>query len=138
MVEQVRIEGLAELARRLKAIDKSAPKGLRLAGNEAANLVVDKARPRIPRKTGRAQRSLKAASTRGKVQVKAGGNRAPHYPWLDFGGRVGRKKSIKRPFLTEGRFIYASYFELRDSGEFADVLANAMQKVIVDAGLEVS
>jgi hypothetical protein len=137
-MDQVKVEGLAELARRLKAIDPASVKRVRIANNEAANLVITRARPRIPRRTGKAQRSLRAASTRGAVQVKAGGTRAQHYPWLDFGGRVGRKKSVKRPFLKDGRYIYASYYELSQSGAFGDVLGKALRDVAAEAGLEVS
>jgi hypothetical protein len=137
-MEQVRVEGLTEMIRRLKAVDPAAVKQVRIANNEAADLVISRARPRIPRKTGRAQRSLRAASTRGAVQIKAGGARAQYYPWLDFGGRVGRKKSIRRPFIKDGRFIYASYFELRESGAFGDVLGKALRAVASEAGLEVS
>ncbi|WP_307962251.1 hypothetical protein [Salinispora arenicola] len=54
--------------------------------NDAAQVVVDWARPRVSRRSGRAARSLRVASTGKAVRVRAGGARVPYYPWLDFGG----------------------------------------------------
>lgn len=136
MAEAVRVTGLAEFSRNLRKLDAELPKTLRIALNEAADLVVTTAQPQIPKRTGRAQRSLHARSTRTAVRVSAGGNQAPYYPWLDFGGRVGPGRSIERPFRKEGRYLYAAYFAKRDSGEFADVLQRALQRVVAQSGLE--
>lgn len=135
MSDAIRITGLAEFSRNLKKLDADLPKALRVALNEAADVVVDYARPRIPKRSGRAQRSLKARSTRTEVRVSAGGNRAPYYPWLDFGGRVGRNRSVQRPFLKEGRYIYAGYFAKRK--EFTEVLEAALLKTAEAAGVAV-
>lgn len=137
-MDAIRIEGLREFNRQLKTLDADLPKALRIALNQAADLVIGEARPRIPTLTGRARASLKPRSTRTAVRVQAGGRRAPYYPWLDFGGRVGRNRSIVRPFRREGRYLYDSYFDLRDSGRFQDVLAAALVDVARQAGLEVT
>jgi hypothetical protein len=138
MVEPIKIEGLNEFVRNLKTLDRDLPKAVRLAFNESADLVVDDARPRVPRRSGRAQRSLRSRSTQTRARVSGGGARARHYPWLDFGGRVGVAGSIRRPFLTEGRYIYKSYFELRDSGRFEDVMVKELLRVVESAGIGVS
>jgi hypothetical protein len=138
MADPIKIEGLNEFVRNLKTLDRDLPKAVRLAFNEASDLVVDDARPRVPRRSGRAQRSLRARSTQTRARVSGGGARAPHYPWLDFGGKVGRGGSIRRPFLTEGRYIYRSYHELRDSGRFEDVMVKALLRVVESAGIEVT
>ena len=70
--------------------------------------------------------------------MSGGGNKAPYYPWLDFGGSVGRRRSVRRPFLDKGRYIYAAYFRARDSGRFEDALSAGLVKVAKDAGLEVT
>jgi hypothetical protein len=136
MQPTIAVTGLRELARSLKKVDGEAAKQLRVVFNEAADLVVSTARPRIPRRTGRAAGSLKTRSTRTAVRVAFGGPRAPWYPWLDFGGRTGRRKSVVRPFLTRGRYIFPAYDERRD-----DILAamqEGIERVARDAGLEVS
>jgi hypothetical protein len=137
MADAVRVEGLAEFRRGLKGISKEAPKGLRLALNEAADLVVSTALPKIPRRTGRAAASLKAASTQTASRVRAGSGRAPYYPWLDFGGRTGKNKSVARPFYKDGRYIYKAYFDLKSSGQFQAALEKAIVDVARRAGLEV-
>lgn len=133
----IRIGGLADFSRSLRKMDRDLPKALRIAMNQAADIVIDDAVPRIPRRTGRAQASIKAKSTRTAVRVGAGSAKAPYYPWLDFGGRVGRKRSVHRPFYTDGRYLYPSYFRKRDSGEFAEALRRALIGVAISAGVEV-
>lgn len=137
MADAIKVDGLAEFARSLKKLDSDLPKALRVALNEAAQVVVDYAVPRIPKRSGRAARTVKARSTRTAVRVVAGGNRAPYYPWLDFGGRVGRRRSVQRPFMKDGRYIYAGYFAKSRSGEFQDVLTKALLGVAAQAGVVV-
>lgn len=137
MTEAIKVDGLAQFRRDLKTIDSDLPKTLRLALNKAADLVVADAQPKVPTISGRAKRSIRSKSTGTKVRVSGGGKRAPHYPWLDFGGRVGRSRSIQRPFMKKGRFIYRAYFDARDSGEFAKVLERELIDVARKAGIEV-
>lgn len=136
MSDPIRVEGLAALSRNLRKLDADLPKGVRVALNEAAQVVVDYAVPRIPRRSGRAARTIKAKSTRTASRVGAGGSRVPYFPWLDFGGE-GRVKGrpAARPFKKEGRYLYAGYYAKRD--EFGKVLERALLKVAADAGLEV-
>jgi hypothetical protein len=77
--------------------------------NEVAQIVVNVARRRIPVVTGAARNSVRVASTGTKVRVQAGGSRAPYYPWLDYGGRVGRNRSVARPWDPGGRYLYPAY-----------------------------
>ncbi len=137
MTEAIEIEGLKKFSKDLKRLDNDLPKALRLALNDAANIIVDDAKPRIPSRSGKAKRSVKASSTRTKARVSGGGGRALYYPWLDFGGRVGRNRSIRRPFKKKGRYIYRSYFAARDSGEFQDALNKNLIKVASSAGIEI-
>lgn len=135
MADPIRIDGLAQFSRDLKKLDADLPKALRVALNEAADVIVDYARPRVPKRSGRAQASVKARSTRTAVRVVGGGSRAPYFPWLDFGGRVGRRRAVKRAFLKDGRYIYEGYF--RKQAEFEAVLTKALLDVAAQAGIEV-
>lgn len=134
-VDPIKITGLLEFRRNLRKLDSNLPKALRLANNEAAQIVVDWAQPKVPRKTGRAARSVRAKSTGTQARVEGGGKRVPWYPWLDFGGRVGPKRSVKRPFDSEGRYIFPGYHHNRD--QVHDVLVDALIGVARDAGVEV-
>jgi hypothetical protein len=132
----IRVEGLRKLNKSLRTLSADAPKSLRLAGNDAADLIVKTARPKVPTgpgKGGHAASSVKAASTRTAARVKAGGKKYPYFPWLDFGGRVGRRKKNVRPFLKSGRYVWKAYGEQRD--KVAASLADNLERVITDAGL---
>jgi hypothetical protein len=133
----VHVDGLAQFQRTLKRLDAGLPKALRLALNEATDIVIDEAVPRIPRRTGRAAASVKAMSTRTAARVAAGGPRVRYYGWLDFGGKTGRNRSVDRRFYKHGRYLYRAYFDKRDSGEFAEALGRALGRVAREAGLKV-
>ena len=121
--EAIRISGLREFQRAIKRLDSDLPKALRVAFNGAADIVVQVARPKVASRSGRAKSTVKARSTQTAVRVVGGGNKAPYYPWLDFGGRVGPGKSVKRTFVKEGRYIYGSYFDNRDRVQEGTVAA---------------
>jgi len=136
-VQDLKIEvgGLAQLSRALKAVNADAPKQLRLGLNEAANLLVDRTRPKIPSVTGAARRSLVARSTRTAARVAVGGKKARYYPWLDFGGQgriAGRPAA--RPFIKEGRYVYPTLRQIRP--EIEQLLQDSITTVIRNAGLE--
>lgn len=138
MQGQIRITGLNEFRRALRRIDRDAPKGLRKAGNKAADIVVAEAKPRVPvgpAKGGHAKTSIRAASTASAARVRGGGKRFPYYPWLDFGGRVGRNNSVHRPFIKSGRYIWAAFVAERDRVE--GVLRDELTDVARQAGARV-
>jgi hypothetical protein len=130
------VAGLAEMRRGLKGMDSSLPKSVRVALNSVAQVVVDAAKPKIPSRTGAAKGSLKAASSQNQARVSAGGQRAPYYPWLDFGGRVGRKKSVHRDFYKSGRYIYPAVADNQDA--IQEAMFKAVRHIAETNGIEVS
>lgn len=136
MVAKIEVKGLRELQRALKAAENGTPKMLRLALNEAAEIVLDYAQPQVPTKSGAARASMRVRSTQREARVAAGGRRAPWYPWLDFGGAVGRKDSVKRPFYKEGRYIYPTLRKRHP--EIIEAMGAALAGVVREAGLEVT
>ena len=132
--EAIRVSGLKEFQRNLKRLDAELPKALRLAFNGAAQVVVEDARPKVPTLTGKAAGTVKARSTQTASRVVGGGNKAPYYPWLDFGGRVGRHRSVTRPFLKSGRYIYDAYFDNR--ARYAELLLQGLLEVASAADVE--
>lgn len=134
----VKVDGLREFRRGLKDLDKGLPKVLRLAFNDAVNIVVDDAQPRVPRRSGRAAGSVKAASTQSAAKIKAGGNRVPYFPWLDFGGkRRGRGGGVaERPFKKVGRYIWHSFAKNRN--RIIETTEQGLVDVARRAGLEVT
>ncbi len=136
MQEIISVRGLAEFQRALKKLDSELPKMVRLANNEAADLLISKIQPVIPTITGKAKNSLKARSTRTSARIAIGGKRAPYVPWLDFGGKTGRNKSVVRPFIKEGRYVYPTLAKYRD--EISEKQYEALAAVARQAGLEVT
>jgi hypothetical protein len=135
VADAIRITGLKEFQRGLRRMDAGLAKALRVALNNASDVVIDHALPTIPRRTGKAAASLKAKSTQKAVRVAGGSNRAPHYPWLDFGGRVGRRGSARRAFLKRGRYLYKAYDDHR--GDFERVLWRELIAVAEASGIRV-
>lgn len=132
-LDAIRVSGLAELNKSLRKMSKDAPKQLRLVGNDAAEIVVDATKPDVPKDTGHAARTVRAASTRTAAQVRAGGPRAPYYPWLDFGGRVGPNRKTYRKFIKAGRYIHPNYVDNRD--QVRERLEDGLVRVITASGL---
>lgn len=133
MADAIRIVGLREFVASLKRLDTELPKVLRVAFNAAGEQIVMEARSRVPRKSGRAAGSVRAQSTQKSFRITGGSKRVPYYPWLDFGGTT--PVGGRRPFLREGRFIYASYYDHRD--ELAVLLEAALVDAARAAGVEV-
>lgn len=137
MADKIQITGLREFQAALKAMDRNLPKQLRLALNEAGQVVIDYAVPHMPSRTGRARRSVKARSTQRTSRVAIGGARAAWVPWLDFGGEGRRKgRPAARPFIREGRYLYVGLRVKRD--EVTRIMSEALTRLAKDAGLEVT
>lgn len=133
---QIRVAGLAQFNRALKKISSESPKQLRLGMNDAAELLIRETLPLIPKRSGKAARSLKAKSTRTSARVGAGGRSAPYYAWLDFGGRVGRNRAVKRTFYKEGRYIYPTLRRIKP--EILRKLEENLTHVAVSSGMDVT
>lgn len=133
---RITITGLREFQSSLRKMDADLPKGMRIALNAASELVIDKARPEIPTESGAARASLRVRSSQREARIAAGGRKAPYYPWLDFGGRVGPAGSVHRAFYKEGRYIYPSLRKNRE--EITKVMMTAVADLARGAGLEVS
>lgn len=135
MPDRIEIRGIKEFQQSLRQMDADLPKQLRIALNQASQLVVDKARSEVPSRSGAARASLKVRSSQREARVAAGGRKAPYYPWLDFGGHVGQHGATSRPFYKEGRYIYPSLRKNRD--EITKVMVTAISDLATGAGLDV-
>lgn len=133
MVAKVVVEGIPELRRSLRELENGAQKELRLVLNEGADIVADEADNRVPVRTGKAAGSIRARSTQTEGRVVGGGSRAPYYAWLDMGGAVGRKKSVKRPYRKQGRYLFPALESKSD--DVMRKLADGIDKLIRKHGL---
>lgn len=134
--EVVRIEGMRELQSSLKALDDGSHKALREVLNQAATVVQKGALRRAPRVSGAFASTIKVASTQTSARVSEGGTKAPYGAWLDYGGKVGRGKSVVRPYIAGGRYLYPAF--LAQQHNIGALLQARLNKLVKDSGLEVS
>ena len=133
----IAVTGLAQLNKALRAIDKDAPKALRLALNTVAEHVAGEIRPEIPVVTGAARGSIRVASTRTSARLRVGGTKAAYFPWLDFGGEGKRRgRPPRREFISEGRYVYPTL--ARERPTVSNMLQRVLDGVVSDSGLDVT
>lgn len=131
---KVEIRGLRELKSAFRQVETALPKRLAAEFKEVAQMVVNLIQPKVPHISGRAAGSIKARGSQRGASIAFGGSAAPYYPWLDFGGRVGRQKATVRPFLKEGRYVYPTIKQ--HSQEIEKAADDAVAKVAREAGFE--
>ena len=137
LIRPIEIQNLRELQAALRQADGESQKQIRVVFNAAADIVVDDARRLVPRgPSGAAGASLKALSGQREGKAVGGSKKAPHYGWLEFGGKVGRKRSIERRFIQGGRYLYPSYAKNRE--RILEEMAEGLAQVARNAGLEVT
>ena len=115
MQEPVQVTGLREIRSDLRKIgDTERLQELRDGLKNAAGVVADDAQQRVPTKSGKARRSVRALVSGNNAFVAGGKRTVPYYGWLDFGTRrprTGQPRSVG-PWTgtgsgpAEGRFIY--------------------------------
>lgn len=135
-VDPIKIQGLTQFQRALKQMDGESQKQLRVVFNKAADLIVQEAPRGMPRKTGKAAGSLKARSGQREAVVIGGGKKAPYYPFIDFGGSVGPRKTTKRRFIKSGRYMYPAYS--RNTNTIQRILEDGLKELVESAGMKVS
>jgi len=110
----LKIDGIRDLQKALRQIDRDLPKQLAAGLAEAADIVAGAARVKVPVRSGRAAASIKTRKSQRAAVLAVGGTKAPYFGWLDFGGRIGRAQATRRPFLPSGRYIYPTLTEKAD------------------------
>jgi phage gpG-like protein len=89
---------------------------------------------KVPQPTGRAAASIKARGRASGGSIAFGGSKAEYFPWLNFGGRVGRNRRIERARVEPDRYIYTTISEKKGDTEAA--IDKALKEVLDGAGFE--
>jgi len=103
----LRVENLREVQRELRRLgNEDARQAIRKAGKDAAEMVVSKARPEVPTRTGALAASVRATASVTSAAAKAGGARVPYAAAVHWGtgprpGRRGPHNIARRPFLLD-------------------------------------
>lgn len=134
-IEPLRIKGMAEFQGALKQMSAETQSRLDEVTGEAAKRVATATRRKVPSVTGAAKGSVGLRTVQGKSTVVTGGTKAPYFPWLDFGGRVGRGGSVVRAFRPGGRYLFPA--QRAEYHQVMDVLNAELVMLAEDAGLEV-
>lgn len=133
MNEVIRVEGLKEFQKKVVAADKQFGTELRLGLNEAARIVASAAAPRVAVRSGRLRASVRALSTQREGRAVMGSAAVPYAGWWEFGGAVGRNKSVLRPRVPQGRALYPAFIAQRVQVEA--VAARVLNRSADRAGL---
>lgn len=142
MTQPVKVEGLAELRKKLRKIeDPTHLKEFQAGLKKAGEVVVPAARAKARPFSNRAAETIRVTSGGNRVYVSAGKASLRWYGWADFGSRRPRSgqprsvgpwaKSGKGP--KGGRFIYPGLKEKTQEVERA--VDAAMEKSIKGVGL---
>jgi hypothetical protein len=116
-IVRIHLAGDKDLARRLRKIRRQLPDEIDGIALDVAELLVPFVRAKIPLGPGRnghVKYSITAKARRGAPVVDGGGPGFPYYGWLEFGGRVGIKRSVARTKIKEGRYIYPTAGQHRE------------------------
>lgn len=107
---KVKIRGLDGFQHELEVSERRLVEGVRSLMSELARETADDARDRAKRGqlTGRSMNSIRTAGP-----VVRAGDDVPWYGFADFGGRVGKKRSIIRTYIKGGRWLFPA---VRDVG----------------------
>ncbi len=114
----IEVQGLRELRRGLRAIDKSLLKELRKVDNSVAKTVVDEATPDIAVRTGRLKSTARAA---GGAAV-LGGARAPYVEFVYW-------RAANKWYHTEAD-------KLERSGELEKIYTSGLEAMLAAAGID--
>lgn len=134
----VAVEGLAELRRALGKIDAGLPKHLRDKLVPIGRRIADRARQRMPRRSGRAAASVSSGVSGNRAYVSTGKATVPYAPWLDFGGTLRptglRRGTQYRPKVQGGRYLYPAIADSQRDTERA--ASQALDDTAKELGLK--
>lgn len=143
MKTQISSPNLAAVSDRVQRVTANLSRAFPHLAEDLAHRVLAETQRRIPHRSGT---TAATGEVRGAT-VTFGGARAPWYPWLEFGGSVGRghrrgkpwSGSVKRDWLGapggSGRYLFPALAAVKAEclAEAADALGGAAH----DAGFEV-
>lgn len=131
----VRVVGLADFQRELKAADAKLPRELAAANRAAAEMVAAKARRKASGQGSVAAKSgpsIKAAGEQRRSKITLGGPKFPFALGAEFGGQGRPTTQQFKPFNGgEGYFLYPTIRDTRD--EFIDVYGTLIDHLMRSA-----
>lgn len=100
----IRIEGLDRFRKAIKhAAGPEAVEALKRVNISVAEMIVERTKPKMAKRSERSAASLRAAKTANAAFVYGGGASAPHFGGVEFGAYQNRRRLIKHPYKGEGK-----------------------------------
>lgn len=131
---EVKVKGLKEFNQAMAAMRDALPATAQKVALNAARIVVEDAVPTIPRRSGKAVRSVQGLATNEGASV-TGGDGVVYFRWLAVGGASGRKLANKRKIIRPDRYLNPAYTRNEDRIQReSEIIFN---KALRDAGIEV-
>ena len=97
MAEAVRIEGLTEFRKELRKVaGKDGLAALKAVNIKVAEMIVDRTKPKMAKRSTRSAASLKAAKTANAAFVRGGGKTAPMFGGVEFGAYRNQPRRVAR------------------------------------------
>lgn len=134
MTDYVKVEGLRELSKALRNVDKDLPKELQKAAKTAAEAVADKTRASFAGRGGVAPKvapSVKALASQRAAHVRIGGSAYPYAMGAEFGSLAFKQFDPWRGSGPgSGYSLFPTIRAMRDeiTDAFGDALADAMRR----------
>ena len=129
---RIEVQNLREVRAALRQVETGAGKELAAASKEAANVAAPSVESLIPRRTGRTASTVRPFGTQTGGGLRAGGAKAPHFGWLDFGGKRPRDRS-SRPRVKAGRYMYPGIERKEEA--IVDTFEKALDRLLRRVGL---
>lgn len=101
----VTVTGDDELARALAATARNLDDAVGRQLVDEARMIARDAQSHVPRRSGAARATVEARVVNDAATIVGGGRTAPYFAWLEYGGNVGIRNSVRRPFVRDGRYI---------------------------------
>lgn len=139
---KIRVKDIGKFVGALRKVKDDVPGQMKEGFLKIAEIVADATRGKTPKRTGRAAASITARGKQRGAAIAVGGQKAPHYPWLDFGGSTGKghipgkgwSGAIKRTMPEGGRYLYPT---IKDNSETIRHETDALlERVIKGAGFD--
>lgn len=131
---EVSVKGLKEFNRAVKGIREVLPKTAQEVSLNAVRIIVTDAVPTIPRRSGRAAKSVQGLATNRGASV-TGGTGVPYFRWLAIGGASGRRHANKRKIVKPDRYLNPAYE--RNKERIQSETQAMFDKALRAAGIEV-
>ena len=113
MAIRVDVDGIPHVQAMLTALGEASERQLHASCTDSAEQVASHTRTLIPLGPvggGHARSSVAVDHQPGRgAGVTEGSARFPYVGWLDFGGRVGRRKTAHRQWIKGGRYLFRAY-----------------------------